>query len=94
MARRQGVWGSKFYRVVFFFPQVLAVAIIAVLFQTVYRPNESGLINGVLMKFGFDPVLLPGRAEPGPLVDHRGAGLAGGRLLRGALLGRDGLHPR
>jgi N-acetylglucosamine transport system permease protein len=53
---RTGVWGSKFYRVVFFFPQVLAVAIIAVLFQTVYRPNESGLIDGVLMKLGFDPI--------------------------------------
>ncbi|RKR86782.1 N-acetylglucosamine transport system permease protein [Micromonospora pisi] len=55
--QRTGVWGSKFYRVVFFFPQVLAVAIIAVLFQTVYRPNESGLINGVLMKIGLDPIL-------------------------------------
>lgn len=53
---RTGVWGSKFYRVVFFLPQVLAVAIIAVLFQTVYRPNESGLIDGVLMKLGFDPI--------------------------------------
>jgi N-acetylglucosamine transport system permease protein len=51
-----GVWGAKFYRVVFFFPQVLALPIIAVLFQTVYRPNESGLINGVLMKLGMDPV--------------------------------------
>lgn len=51
-----GVWGSKFYRVVFFLPQVLAVPIIAVLFQTVYRPNESGLINGVLIKLGLDPV--------------------------------------
>ena len=28
-----GVWGSKFYRVVFFFPQVLAVAIVGVLFR-------------------------------------------------------------
>jgi N-acetylglucosamine transport system permease protein len=55
--QRTGVWGSSVYRVVFFFPQVLAVAIIAVLFQTVYRPNESGLINGVLMKLGFDPIL-------------------------------------
>jgi N-acetylglucosamine transport system permease protein len=55
--KRTGVWGSKVYRVVFFFPQVLAVAIIAVLFQTVYRPNASGLINGVLMKIGLDPVL-------------------------------------
>jgi N-acetylglucosamine transport system permease protein len=52
-----GIWGSKFYRVVFFFPQVLAVPIIAVLFQTVYRPNESGLINGILMRLGLDPVL-------------------------------------
>ncbi len=51
-----GVWGSKFYRVVFFFPQILAVPIIAVLFQTVYRPNESGLINGVLLKIGLGPV--------------------------------------
>ncbi|GAB3983495.1 hypothetical protein GCM10027615_68830 [Plantactinospora veratri] len=41
---------------VFFFPQVLAVAIIAVLFQMVYRPDESGLINGVLTKIGLDPV--------------------------------------
>jgi N-acetylglucosamine transport system permease protein len=53
---RVGVRGSAFYRVVFFFPQVLAVAIIAVLFQMVYRPNESGLINGILMKVGLDPI--------------------------------------
>jgi N-acetylglucosamine transport system permease protein len=52
-----GIWGSKFYRVVFFLPQVLAVPIIAVLFQTVYRPNSSGLINGVLIKLGFKPIL-------------------------------------
>jgi N-acetylglucosamine transport system permease protein len=51
-----GVWGSKFYRVAFFFPQLLAVPIIAVLFQMVYRPNASGLIDGVLMKLGIDPV--------------------------------------
>jgi N-acetylglucosamine transport system permease protein len=52
----RGVWGSKFYRVVFFLPQVLAIPIIAVLFQTVYRPNESGLINGVLLKLGLNSV--------------------------------------
>ncbi|MEO3743150.1 sugar ABC transporter permease [Plantactinospora sp. B5E13] len=55
--QRVGVRGSAFYRVAFFFPQVLAVAIIAVLFQMVYRPDESGLINGVLVKLGLDPVL-------------------------------------
>jgi N-acetylglucosamine transport system permease protein len=51
-----GVWGAKFYRVVFFFPQLLALPIIAVLFQTVYRPNSSGLINGFLMKLGLKPI--------------------------------------
>ena len=54
--RMTGVWGSSFYRVVFFFPQLLAVPIIAVLFQTVYRPNSSGLINGVLIELGLQPV--------------------------------------
>jgi N-acetylglucosamine transport system permease protein len=52
----RGVWGSKFYRVVFFFPQLLALPIIGVLFSTVYRPNSSGLIDGVLIKLGIDPV--------------------------------------
>jgi len=51
-----GVWGSKFYRVVYFFPQVLAVPIIAVLFQTVYRPDETGLINGALNAVGLGPI--------------------------------------
>ncbi|MDW5328210.1 sugar ABC transporter permease [Plantactinospora sp. KLBMP9567] len=54
--QRVGVRGSAFYRVVFFFPQVLAVAVIAVLFQMVYRPDESGLINGVLTKIGLEPI--------------------------------------
>jgi N-acetylglucosamine transport system permease protein len=45
---RTGVWGSKFYRLVFFFPQVLAVAIIGVLFQQILRPDPSGAINGPL----------------------------------------------
>jgi len=49
-----GVWGSSFYRVVFFLPQVLAVPVVGVLFATVYRPNESGLINGVLLRTGLD----------------------------------------
>jgi N-acetylglucosamine transport system permease protein len=47
----QGVRGSAFYKVVYFFPQVLSVAIIAVLWQFVYTPN-SGLLNGVLNSVG------------------------------------------
>lgn len=52
----RGVWGSKFYRVVFFFPQVLAVVIIGVIFSRVYAPDHSGLLNGVLGWFGAGPV--------------------------------------
>jgi N-acetylglucosamine transport system permease protein len=52
----RGVWGSKFYRVVFFFPQLLALPIIGVLFTTVYRPNSSGLIDGMLIKLGMQPI--------------------------------------
>ncbi|MEH1126835.1 carbohydrate ABC transporter permease [Micromonospora sp. CPCC 206061] len=53
----RGVWGSKFYRFVFFFPQVLAIVIIGVIFQRVYAPDDSGLLNGFLDFFGIDPVL-------------------------------------
>jgi N-acetylglucosamine transport system permease protein len=58
-----GVWGSKFYRLVFFFPQVLAIVIIGVIFQRVYAPDDSGLLNGFLGVFGVDPVLF--MASPG-----------------------------
>ena len=51
-----GVRGSGFYRVVFFFPQVLAVAVIAVLFQQVFRPDHSGMLNGPLMAAGLRPM--------------------------------------
>jgi N-acetylglucosamine transport system permease protein len=51
-----GVWGSKFYRIVFFFPQVLAVVIIGVIFQRVYAPDETGLVNGMLGVVGIDPI--------------------------------------
>ncbi|MEU7001165.1 sugar ABC transporter permease [Nonomuraea sp. NPDC046570] len=52
----RGVWGSKFYRVIFFLPQVLAVAVVSVLFKAVYRPDENGVINGVLIRLGVEPV--------------------------------------
>jgi N-acetylglucosamine transport system permease protein len=55
--RTRGVWGSKFYRVVFFFPQLLALALVAVIFARVYSPDDSGLINGLLNQIGAGPVL-------------------------------------
>jgi N-acetylglucosamine transport system permease protein len=52
----RGVWGSKLYRVVFFFPQLLALAIVAVIFGRVFAPDKSGLLNG-LMPDSFKPWL-------------------------------------
>ena len=43
----RGVRGSKAYRIIFFFPQLLALAIIAVIFQRVFGPDKSGMINGL-----------------------------------------------
>ncbi|GAA1513706.1 sugar ABC transporter permease [Sphaerisporangium rubeum] len=54
--RMTGVFGSRLYRVVYFFPQVLAVAVIGVLFQAVYRPDGTGIINGLLDLVGIAPV--------------------------------------
>ncbi|GAA0915505.1 sugar ABC transporter permease [Nonomuraea longicatena] len=51
-----GVVGSTFYKIVFFAPQVLAVAIVGVLWRAIYRPDESGVINGVLIGLGLEPV--------------------------------------
>jgi N-acetylglucosamine transport system permease protein len=53
---RSGVWGSKFYRLVFFFPQVLAVVIVGVLFQQILRPDADGALNGPLHALGLGPI--------------------------------------
>ncbi|MDK1475178.1 sugar ABC transporter permease [Streptomyces sp. 549] len=52
----QGVRGAALYRIVFFFPQVLSIAILAILFRAVYRSDEAGLLNGALVAVGLsDP---------------------------------------
>ncbi len=52
------------YRVLYFFPQLLSVAIIAVLWQFVYTPN-SGLLNGFLDRMGLSTLERSWLAEPG-----------------------------
>ena len=60
----QGVRGAAVYRLVYFFPQVLSVAIIGVLWQQVYAPN-FGLLNGVLRGMGLGALAKPWLGEPG-----------------------------
>jgi len=46
-----GVTGSRVYRVIYFFPQVLSVAIVGVLWLYIFEPR-GGLLNGLLRVTG------------------------------------------
>lgn len=46
-----GARGAGFYRVVYFFPNILSVAVLAVLWRTIYEPR-NGLLNGLLAAVG------------------------------------------
>jgi N-acetylglucosamine transport system permease protein len=49
----EGVRGSRVYRVVYFFPQVLSVAIVGVLFKYVFAPTQAGgILNSFLNGIG------------------------------------------
>lgn len=50
--RRGGVTGSKVYRVIIFLPQILALVIVAVLFQSVLKTDSGGMINGPILAAG------------------------------------------
>jgi N-acetylglucosamine transport system permease protein len=50
---KQSIAGAGFYRVVFFFPQVISAVIVGMLWGYVYNPN-MGLLNGVLGAVGLD----------------------------------------
>ncbi|GGM59030.1 sugar ABC transporter permease [Micromonospora sonchi] len=64
----RGVFGSGLYKVIFFFPQVLSLVVIAVMWQQIYRADGQGLVNGVLMKIGLvaedDPITFMYDPEP------------------------------
>ncbi|GAA1648526.1 carbohydrate ABC transporter permease [Catellatospora bangladeshensis] len=48
----RGVRGSSVYKFIFFFPQVLSIAIVAVIWRRVFQSNDGGLINSLLMAMG------------------------------------------
>ncbi|BDM71590.1 sugar ABC transporter permease [Streptomyces nigrescens] len=50
-----GVRGSGAYKILYFFPQVLSVPIVALLFQFAYNP-ESGALNAFFQAIGLDSV--------------------------------------
>ncbi|MFE9959062.1 carbohydrate ABC transporter permease [Micromonospora sp. NPDC005299] len=64
----RGVFGSALYKVIFFFPQVLSLVVIAVMWQQIYRTDNQGLINGLLIKIGLvdaeNPIAFTADPEP------------------------------
>lgn len=61
----RGVRGASAYKVVYFFPQVLSVALIGVLFKYVFAPESAGgLLNGMLDGIGLDALTKPWLGDP------------------------------
>jgi N-acetylglucosamine transport system permease protein len=61
----EGVRGSSVYKIVYFFPQVLSVAIVGVLFKYVFAPTEAGgIFNGLLNAVGLDAFARPWLGDP------------------------------
>ena len=61
---RRGIAGSGAYQIVYFFPQLLSLVVIAVLWGFVYNPN-NGLLNGALRALGLDGLTRSWLASPG-----------------------------
>jgi N-acetylglucosamine transport system permease protein len=66
----RGVRGSSVYKVIFFFPQVLSLVVVAIMWGAIYRGDSQGLLNGLLIKIGLVDPEHPLRfvADPSPFL--------------------------
>jgi N-acetylglucosamine transport system permease protein len=62
-----GIMGSGFYRVVYFFPQVISAVIVGILFQYVYNPRY-GLLNTTLEKIGLESLTRTWLGDPSTIL--------------------------
>ncbi|MEG2262282.1 MAG: sugar ABC transporter permease [Clostridia bacterium] len=53
LTRLKRIRHPSFYRVIYFFPNVLSIIVVGVLWMFIYNPN-FGLLNGVLQTLGLD----------------------------------------
>jgi N-acetylglucosamine transport system permease protein len=63
----KGVAGAGFYRVVFFFPQIISAVIVGMLWSYVYNP-QIGLLNGVLRNIGLDALTRAWLGDPSTIL--------------------------
>jgi N-acetylglucosamine transport system permease protein len=62
-----GIRGSSFYRIVFFFPQVISAVIVGILFTYVYNP-QYGLLNAFLDLIGLDSLERAWLGDPATIL--------------------------
>jgi N-acetylglucosamine transport system permease protein len=63
----QAIRGAGFYRIVFFFPQVIPAVIVGILWSYVYTPNV-GLLNGILRNVGLGSVQRSWLTDPATVL--------------------------
>lgn len=64
-----GVRGAKAYSIIYFFPMVLSVVIIGIIFRYVFAPeNAGGILNRLLGAVGLDSLKQLWLAEPNYLI--------------------------
>lgn len=61
------VGGAGFYRIVFFFPQVISAVIVGILFTYVYNPSY-GILNGFLGAIGLDSLKRAWLGDPATIL--------------------------
>ncbi|WP_031512883.1 carbohydrate ABC transporter permease [Streptomyces sp. NRRL F-5123] len=60
-----GVRGSGAYKIIFFFPQVLSVTVIAILWQQIYNPDpDEGVLNALLSNVGLSSLTQSWLGDP------------------------------
>ncbi|AGL20091.1 carbohydrate ABC transporter permease [Actinoplanes sp. N902-109] len=60
---RRGIAGSGAYQIIYFFPQLLSLVVVGVLWSFVYNPN-TGLLNGALRGIGLGGLAKSWLASP------------------------------
>ena len=63
----QQIRGAGFYRIIFFFPQIIPAVIVGILWSYVYTPN-IGLLNGVLRAIGLGDVSTSWLTDPSTVL--------------------------
>jgi N-acetylglucosamine transport system permease protein len=63
----QQIRGAGFYRIVFFFPQIIPAVIVGILWSYVYTPN-IGLLNGILRAVGLGDVSTSWLTDPSTVL--------------------------